>query len=52
MLFESYVHFHIFIQVRVTEWPPSGEIAAHSAYDVFSKHKYLSILFFPSRFLE
>ena len=40
MLFESYVHFHIF---RVTEWPPSGEIAAHSAYDVFSKYKYLSI---------
>ena len=29
------------------------EIAAHSAYDMFSKYKYLIVnLFFPSRFLE
>ena len=24
MLFEPYVRFHIFIYVRVTEWPPIG----------------------------
>ena len=33
MLFESYVCFHIFIYVQVTEWPPIGEKAAQSAYD-------------------
>ena len=36
MLFEPYVRFHIFSAVRVTEWPPIGGIAAHSAYDMFS----------------
>ena len=25
MLFEPYVHFHIFSSVQVTEWPPIGE---------------------------
>ena len=25
VLFEPYVHFHIFNSVRVTEWPPIGE---------------------------
>ena len=29
------VPFHIFNQVKVTEWPPIGKIAAHSAYDMF-----------------
>ena len=27
MLFESYVCFHIFIKVLLTEWPPVGEHA-------------------------
>ena len=25
VLFEPYVRFHIFILVRVTEWPPIGK---------------------------
>ena len=28
---------------EVTEWPPNGKIAAHSAYDVFSWYKYLIV---------
>ena len=36
MLFEPYVRFRIISSVRVTEWPPIGGIAAHSAYDVSS----------------
>ena len=36
-----------------TEWPPIGKIAAHSAYDMFSFHKYqINLVFFPPRFLE
>ena len=27
--------------VKVTEWPPIGKIAAHSAYDMFHGIKYL-----------
>ena len=40
--------------VKVTEWPPIGKIAAHSAYEMFSWYKYLivSLLFFPPWFLE
>ena len=38
MLFELYVRFHSFSLVWVTEWPPMGEIAAHSAYDMISKY--------------
>ena len=39
--------------VKVTEWPPIGKIAAHSAYEMFSWYKYLIVsLFFPPRFLE
>ena len=35
--------------VKVTEWPPIGKIAAHSAYDMFSWYKYLIInLVFPT----
>ena len=44
MLFEPYVRFHIFSSVRVTEWPAIGGIAAHSAYDMFSWYKYLSVI--------
>ena len=29
--------------VTVTEWPPIGKIAAHSAYDMFSWYKYLIV---------
>ena len=29
--------------VKVTEWPPIGKIAAHSAYDMFSWYKYLMV---------
>ena len=27
--------FSYFSKVKVTEWPPIGKIAAHSAYDMF-----------------
>ena len=29
--------------VKVTEWPPIGKIAAHSAYEMFSWYKYLNV---------
>ena len=29
-----------FSKVTVTEWPPIGKIAAHSAYEMFSWYKY------------
>ena len=29
--------------VKVTEWPPIGKIAAHSAYEVFSWYKCLIV---------
>ena len=29
--------------VKVTEWPPIGKIAAHSAYGVFLWYKYLIV---------
>ena len=32
----------------VTEWPPIGEIAAHSAYDMFSWYQYLIVSLFFS----
>ena len=35
VLLAPYVCFHIFSHVKVTEWPPIGKIAAHSAYEVF-----------------
>ena len=46
---------YVFIfSAEVTEWPPIGKIAAHSAYDMFSWYKYLIVylVFFPSRILE
>ena len=36
VLLAPYVCFHMFSYVEVTEWPPTGKIAAHSAYDMFS----------------
>ena len=40
--------------VKVTEWPPIGKIAAHSAHEMFSWYKYLivSLVFSPPWFLE
>ena len=43
MLLAPYVCFHIL--VKVTEWPPIGKIAAHSAYEMFSWYKYLIVSF-------
>ena len=43
VLLAPYVCYHIFSQVKVTEWPPTGKIAAHTAYDMFSWYKYLII---------
>ena len=43
MLLAPYVCFHIFSYVKVTEWPPIGKIAAHSAYEMFSWYKYLIV---------
>ena len=50
MLLAPYVCFHIFSYVKVTEWPPIGKIAAHSAYDMFLWYKYLivNLVFFPT----
>ena len=49
MLLAPYVCLHIFSLVKVTEWPPIGKIAAHSAYEVFSWYKCLIVrLVFPT----
>ena len=46
-LLAPYVCFHIL--VKVTEWPPIGKIAPHSAYDMVSWYKYLIVsLVFPT----
>ena len=44
----------VFISVMVTEWPPIGKIAVHSANEMFSWYQYLivGLVFFPPRFLE
>ena len=35
--------------IKLTVWPPIGKLAAHSAYDMFSKYKYLIVnLVFPT----
>ena len=41
----------IIFLVKVTDWPPIGKIAAHSAYEIFSWYRYLivSLVFFPPR---
>ena len=41
VLLAPYVCLHIL--VKVTEWPPIGKIAAHSAYEMFSWYKYLIV---------
>ena len=47
MLLAPYVCFHIL--VKVTEWPPIGKIAAHSAYDMFHGISTLLLVwFFPT----
>ena len=43
MLLAPYVCLHILSYVKVTEWPPIGKIAAHSAYEMFSWYKYLIV---------
>ena len=35
--------FIFLVKVKVTEWPPIGKIAAHSAYEMFSWYKYLIV---------
>ena len=41
------------LKVKVTEWPPIGKIAAHSAYDMFHGiSTWLLVCFFPPWFLE
>ena len=53
VLMAPYVCFHIFSYVQVTECPPIGKIAAHSAYDMSSWYKYLIVnLFFPISVFE
>ena len=41
---------YVFIfSVKVTEWPPIGKIAAHSAYDMFHGISALLLVwFFPT----
>ena len=45
-----FMYVFIFL-VKLTDWPPIGKIAAHSAYEMFSRYKYLivSLVFFPLR---
>ena len=46
MLLAPYVCLHMYVcifLVKVTEWPPIGKIAAHSAYEMFSWYKYLIV---------
>ena len=44
--------FIFFVKLKVTESPPIGKIAAHSAYDMFSWYKYVIVsCFLPPRFL-
>ena len=54
MLLAPYVCYHIFGWVKVTDWPPIGKIAAHSAYEMFSWYRYLivSLVLSHLEFLE
>ena len=36
--------FHIL--VKLTDWPPIGKIAAHSAYEMFSRYSTLLLVWF------
>ena len=33
----------MYVFIFLVEWPPIGKIAAHSAYDMFSWYKYLTV---------
>ena len=45
----SGIAWNVFIfLVKVTEWPPIGKIAAHSAYEMFSWYMYLIVILFFS----
>ena len=35
--------FIFLVKLKVTEWPPIGKIAAHSAYEMFLWYKYLIV---------
>ena len=49
MLLAPYVCFIIIFLIKVTEWPPIGKIAAHSAYDMFHGiSTWLLVWFFPT----
>ena len=49
MLLAPNVCFHSFSLVKVTEWPPIGKIAAHSAYDIFHGiSTCMLVWFFPT----
>ena len=49
MLLASYVCFHVFSWVKVTEWPPVGRVAARSACGVFrGVGAWLLVWFFPT----
>ena len=52
VLLAPYVCYHIL--VKLTDWPPIGKIAAHSAYEMFSWYRYLivSLVFSHLGFLE
>ena len=52
VLLAPYVCYHIL--VTLTDWPPIGKIAAHSAYEMFSGYRYLivSLVFSHLGFLE
>ena len=39
----------MYVFIFLTEWPPIGKIAAHSAYEMFLWYKYLIV---RPRFLE
>ena len=43
------MYIFIFLVVYVTEWPPIGKIAAHSAYEMYSWYKYLIVSLLFSR---
>ena len=44
-----YITRACFRNVKVTEWPPFGKIAAHSAYDMFHGiSTWLLVCFFPT----
>ena len=44
-----FMYVFIFL-VKLTDWPPIGKIAAHSAYEMFSWYKYLIVSLVFSHF--